>query len=102
LLNPTTRLNRQDVLNQLNVIENFWKHAVEMIGEREIDNMIDSFTGLAIPQEQKENMKVVYRDWLHKNWFHGDINAVTSLFTSYGQSGNPIVKIAFHLTQYAE
>jgi hypothetical protein len=39
------------VLNQLNVIENFWKHAVEMIGEREIDNMIDSFTGLAIPQE---------------------------------------------------
>jgi len=73
-----------------------------MIGEREIDNMIDSFTGLAIPQEQKENMKVVYRDWLHKNWFHGDITSVTSLFTSYGQSGNPIVKIAFHLTQYAE
>ena len=102
LLNPTTRLNRQDVLNQLNVIENFWKHAVEMVGEREIDNMIDNFTGLAIPQEQKENMKVVYRDWLHKNWFHGDITSVTSLFTSYGQSGNPIVKIAFHLTQYAE
>ena len=102
LLNPTTRLNRKDILDQLDIIENFWKHAVEMIGEREIDNMIDSFTGLAIPQEQKENMKKVYRDWLHKNWFHGDINSFTALFTSYGQSGNPIVKVAFHLTQYAE
>ena len=73
-----------------------------MIGEREINNMTDSFTGLAIPQEQKEDMKVVYQDWLHKNWFHGDITSITSLFTSYGQSGNPIIRIAFHLTQCAE
>lgn len=102
LLNSTTRLNRKDILDQLDIIENFWKHAVELIGEREIDNMIDEFTGLAIPQDQKENMKIVYRDWLHKNWFYGDMNAFTSLFTSYGQSGNPIVSIAFHLTQYAE
>jgi hypothetical protein len=47
-------------------------------------------------------MKKVYRDWLHKNWFYGDITSFTSLFTSYGQSSNPIVIIAFHLTQYAE
>ena len=102
LLNENQRQLRSAVESQLNVIENMWKHAVELIGEREIDKMIDKFTGLAIPQEQKENMKKVYRDWLHKNWFYGDITSFTSLFTSYGQSSNPIVRIAFHLTQYAE
>ena len=49
-----------------------WTQAVRISGDRIIDKIVDEDVTMA--DEQKENMKVVAKDWLHRNLFYGDIS----------------------------
>lgn len=77
-----------------------WTQAVMQIGDQIVDETIDS--EVFSSDENKENMKKVAKDWLHKNLMYGDITAVTSYVYNYSYSSNPIIKQAFHLIQAAE
>lgn len=77
-----------------------WVKAVMQVGDQIVDDQIDS--EVFSSQENKEDMKKVAKDWLHKNLMYGDITAVTSYVYNYSNSSNPIIKQAFHLIQQAE
>lgn len=81
-------------------IKPMWLRAMYVVGDRIIDQIIDQ--EVAASNEDKENMKAVAKDWLHKNIMYGDINAVTSYLYNNSYSSNPIIKQAFHLIQHAE
>ena len=74
--------------------------AMMITGDKIVDDTIDS--EVFASEENKEDMKKVAKDWLHKNLMYGDINAATSYVYNYSNSSNPIIKQAFHLIQQAE
>lgn len=77
-----------------------WVQAIMKTGDEIVDNQIDS--EVFASDENKEDMKKVTKDWLHKNLMYGDITAVTSYVYNYSNSSNPVIKQAFHLIQEAE
>ena len=72
-----------------------------IVGDREVDRIVESEV-FVMSQEDRDNMKIVAKDWLHKNIMYGDLNAFTSYVFNYSYSSNPIIKMAFHLIQDAE
>ena len=77
-----------------------WIEAVMKVGDDLVDATIDE--EVESSEENKEDMKKVAKDWLHKNMMYGDVNAVASYVYNYSYSSNPIIKQAFHLIQHAE
>lgn len=77
-----------------------WTKAIMQIGDQIVDDQIDK--EVFSSDENKEDMKKVAKDWLHKNLMYGDITAVTSYVYNYSYSSDPIIKQAFHLIQEAE
>lgn len=77
-----------------------WTQAIMKIGDQIVDEQVDN--EVYSSDENKEDMKKVAKDWLHKNLMYGDITAVTSYVYNYSSSSNPIIKQAFHLIQQAE
>jgi len=71
------------------------------VGDREVDRIVESEV-FVMSQEDRDNMKAVAKDWLHKNMMYGDLNAFTAYVYNYSYSSNPIIKMAFHLIQDAE
>ena len=82
-------------------IKPLWVKAMATVGDREVDRIIESEV-FVMSQEDRDNMKTVAKDWLHKNIMYGDLNAFTSYVYNYSYSSNPIIKMAFHLIQDAE
>jgi hypothetical protein len=50
-----------------------WTQAMVVVGDRIVDEQIDSEVDLE--DVDKENMKIVAKDWLHKNTMYGDISS---------------------------
>lgn len=78
-----------------------WVQAMATVGDREVDRIVESEV-FVMSQEDRDNMKTVAKDWLHKNMMYGDLNAFTAYVYNYSYSSNPIIKMAFHLIQDAE
>jgi hypothetical protein len=72
-----------------------WIKAIMKVGDDIVDAQIDE--EVESSYENREDMKRVAKDWLHKNMMYGDINATTSYIYNYSYSSNPIIKQAFHL-----
>ncbi len=70
------------------------------VGDKIVDQKVEEEVDAS--EEDKENMKKVAKDWLHKNIMYGDISSVTSYIYNNSFSSNPIIKQAFHLIQHAE
>lgn len=77
-----------------------WTQAIMVAGDQIVDDQIDS--EVFASEENKEDMKKVAKDWLHKNLMYGDSGIVTSYIYNYSNSSDPIIKQAFHLIQSAE
>lgn len=77
-----------------------WIEAIMKVGDDIVDATIDE--EVESSEENKEDMKKVAKDWLHKNMMYGDVTAFTSYVYNYSYSSNPIIKQAFHLIQHAE
>ena len=91
---------RDDLQNRLNEANNKWKVALVSVTDKIVEEQIDAEVSLS--QDVKDDMKTVYKDWLHTNLYYGDISAASSLLVNYGQNNNPIVRLAFHMIQRAE
>ena len=100
-LTPTDKNSIAELKSLIEVhIMPLWTQAIMTIGDQIVDDQIDS--EVFSSEENKEDMKKVAKDWLHKNLMYGDINVVTSYVYNYSNSSNPIIKQAFHLIQAAE
>ena len=77
-----------------------WTQAVRISGDRIIDKIVDEDVTMA--DEQKENMKVVAKDWLHRNLFYGDISERLSQLVQSSGNNNLVVRMAMNLIGYAE
>jgi hypothetical protein len=53
-------------------------------------------------QEVKDRMRIVAKDWLHRNLFYGDINGSMSKFVQMSGNNNLIVRMSMDLIGYAE
>lgn len=88
--------NAKDVSDMINrVIKPMWLQAMAKVGDKIVDDIVDS--EVFASDEDKENMKTVAKDWLHKNVMYGDINSVTSYLYNNSYINNPIIKQVFHL-----
>ena len=99
-----TQEDKNSIADLKSLIDNhimpIWTQAIMQVGDQIVDEQIDS--EVFSSDENKEDMKKVAKDWLHKNLMYGDITAVTSYVYNYSNSSNPIIKQAFHLIQTAE
>lgn len=86
--------------NSIDAVEILWKEALRKVTGDIVDDTIDEF--VTATQKDKDNMKVVYKDWLYQNSFYGDISVYEKNLANYGQSSNGIIKMAFHLIQMAQ
>lgn len=91
---------RDDLYNRLSDAHSIWKNALIDVTDRIINEQIDAEVSLS--QDIKDDMKVVYKDWLHENLYYGDISTLSSWLINYGQTNNPIIRLAFHMIQRAE
>lgn len=91
---------RDDLQNRLNEANNKWKVALVSVTDKIVEEQIDAEVSLS--QDVKDDMKTVYKDWLHTNLYYGDISTASSLLVNYGQNNNPIIRLAFHMIQRAE
>lgn len=105
---PPTSYMTPDSINRLNNITGYvnntmiplWTKAVYAVSDRIVDELVDRwFTG---QDEDREGMKEVAKDWLHKNAMYGDVGSVAAFVGNYQYSENPITKQVFHLIQVAE
>lgn len=99
-VDASTRNKIQQLSVSIQSVKDLWKEALVVVSDKIVDEKIDLY--VTAPEQERENMKVVYKDWLHRNMFYGDISAIEKYAGNYGQSTNPIVKLAFHLIQAAQ
>ena len=83
-----------------NYIMPLWVEAITKVGDDIVDAQIDQ--EVEASDQDKEDMKKVAKDWLHRNVMYGDLNVVSNYIYNYSYSSNPIIKQAFHLIQNAE
>ncbi len=86
--------------NSIDAVEILWKEALRKVTGDIVDNTIEEY--VTATQKDKDNMKVVYKDWLYQNSFYGDISGYEKYLANYGQSSNGIIKMAFHLIQVSQ
>ena len=101
MMSSEDKQKARDVKNLIDsVIKPMWLRAMAVVGDKIVDEIIDR--EVKASDQDKEDMKKVAKDWLHKNIMYGDISAVTSYIYNNSFSSNPIIKQAFHLIQDAE
>lgn len=105
---PPDSYMTRDAIDQRNKISGYientigalWAKAAYAVSDRIVDDLVDRwFTG---QDEDRDGMKEVAKDWLHKNAMYGDISSMASFLQNYQYSSNPITKQVFHLIQVAE
>lgn len=100
-LSEEDKNNIKDIKNLIeDHIMPLWINAIMKVGDDLVDAAIDD--EVEASDIDKEDMKKVAKDWLHKNMMYGDVNAVASYIYNYSYSSDPIIKQAFHLIQHAE
>lgn len=83
----------KDIIDR--VIKPMWLQVMAKVGDKIVDDIVDS--EVFASDEDKEDMKTVAKDWLHKNVMYGDINVVKSYVYNNSYIDNPIIKQVFHL-----
>jgi hypothetical protein len=71
-------------------IKPMWLKAMAKAGDKIVDEIVDR--EVTKSEEDKENMKKVAKDWLHKNMMYGDIKATTAYLFNHSYVKNPIIK----------
>lgn len=89
-----------DVLNAtIRQINQLWKDAAQVVADKIVDDNVDKYINES--EEKKNNIKIVAKDWLHKNDMYGDESKLT-LFFNYSRQNSPIIRQAFQMIQDAE
>lgn len=94
--------DKYDTLSKsLTIVKEMWQNALVHVVDSIIDNTIDQDVTLG-DESLKDDMKIVFKDWAHTNFYYGDMNQFEGYIMNYGQANNPIIKMAFNLIQHAE
>lgn len=82
----------------LDYINQLWVEASNTVGDRIVDQLIDKYIHKS--ESEKDDMKIVAKDWLHKNEMYGDTRWLENMIR-YSRQNSPIIKQAFQLIQDA-
>lgn len=97
-LNFETQARLRDLGTALKYINGLWVEAANTVGDRIVDQLIDRY--ISKSEKEKDNMKQVAKDWLHKNEMYGDTAWLENMIR-YSRQNSPIIKQAFQLMQDA-
>lgn len=100
LLTADDRAKITQLRESIDLAKSMWTQAMVVVGDKIVDEQINN--EVDADDIDKENMKTVAKDFLHKNVMYGDLNAFESYVFNNGFSSNPIIKQAFHLIQHVE
>ena len=89
-----------DTLNAtVRQINQLWKDAAQIVADKIVDENVDKYINGS--EEEKNKIKTVAKDWLHKNDMYGDESKLT-LFFNYSRQNSPIIRQAFQMIQDAD
>lgn len=89
-----------DTLNAtVRQINQLWKDAAQIVADKIVDENVDKYINES--EEEKNKIKTVAKDWLHKNDMYGDESKLT-LFFNYSRQNSPIIRQAFQMIQDAD
>lgn len=89
-----------DTLNAtVRQINQLWKDAAQIVADKIVDENVDKYINES--EEEKNKIKAVAKDWLHKNDMYGDESKLT-LFFNYSRQNSPIIRQAFQMIQDAD
>nr|DAH29983.1 MAG TPA: hypothetical protein [Caudoviricetes sp.]DAH44862.1 MAG TPA: hypothetical protein [Caudoviricetes sp.] len=72
-----------DTLNAtVRQINQLWKDAAQIVADKIVDENVDKYINES--EEEKNKIKTVAKDWLHKNDMYGDESKLT-LFFNYSR-----------------
>lgn len=86
-----------DTLNAtVRQINQLWKDAAQIVADKIVDENVDKYINES--EEERNKIKAVAKDWLHKNDMYGDESKLT-LFFNYSRQNSPIIRQAFQMIQ---
>lgn len=89
-----------DTLNAtVRQINQLWKDAAQIVADKIVGENVDKYINES--EEEKNKIKTVAKDWLHKNDMYGDESKLT-LFFNYSRQNSPIIRQAFQMIQDAD
>lgn len=89
-----------DTLNAtVRQINQLWKDAAQIVADKIVDENVDKYINES--EEERNKIKAVAKDWLHKNDMYGDESKLT-LFFNYSRQNSPIIRQAFQMIQDAD
>lgn len=89
-----------DTLNAtVRQINQLWKDAAQIVADKIVDENVDKYINES--EEERNKIRAVAKDWLHKNDMYGDESKLT-LFFNYSRQNSPIIRQAFQMIQDAD
>lgn len=89
-----------DTLNAtVRQINQLWKDAAQIVADKIVDENVGKYINES--EEERNKIRAVAKDWLHKNDMYGDESKLT-LFFNYSRQNSPIIRQAFQMIQDAD
>lgn len=89
-----------DTLNAtVRQINQLLKDAAQIVADKIVDENVDKYINES--EEERNKIRAVAKDWLHKNDMYGDESKLT-LFFNYSRQNSPIIRQAFQMIQDAD
>ena len=99
-LTPEDAINIKELRQSLDNVNKLYKSALYAVSDKMVDQYVDQY--VTAETQDKETMKEVLKDWLHRNMMHEDISAFKAFVMNNSQVDNPIIKQVFHMIQISE
>ncbi len=90
---------RMKLQSTVGEISRLWKIAANNVADRLVDENVDKY--ITASEEEKQDMKIVAKNWLHRNDMWGDEGKITAFF-NYSRNNSPIIRQAFQIIQDAD
>ena len=99
-LSPEDAINLKELRQTLDNVNKLYKSALYTVSDKLVDKYVDEY--VTAENQDKETMKEVLKDWLHRNMMHEDISLFKAFVMNNSQVDNPIIKQVFHMIQISE
>jgi hypothetical protein len=99
IMSPQDNELRLKLQSTVGEISRLWKIAANNVADRLVDENIDKY--ITASETEKQDMKIVAKNWLHRNDMWGDEGKFTAFF-NYSRNNSPIIRQAFQIIQDAD
>lgn len=83
----------QKLRSSVKQAESMWKEALVVVTDKLVDQWVAE--DLIVDDKLGDNPAEVIKDYLHRNWFYGDIDSVTAWLFSLAHQNSPLIKLAY-------